>query len=147
MLLNLKNLKYLLPLLLLVFSFQTTLAQRKSKDLFKVQAPKIQYVKPDTAVLIEYEDFPEDSDAGKSAPFIPAKKLSIVSEDTTTLDEGEQSIVEVSEEILVDSTWIKIAGYYAIWDTKNINPYRMDGRQIKDTIDLELVDIPKQRYW
>ncbi|MBC5991834.1 peptidoglycan DD-metalloendopeptidase family protein [Pontibacter sp. SD6] len=48
--------------------------------------------------------------------------------------------MEMSEEVLVDSTWIKIAGYYSIWDTRNINPYRMDGRQMKDTVDIKLYD-------
>ncbi|WP_240676154.1 M23 family metallopeptidase [Botryobacter ruber] len=115
-------------------------AQGKVKDLFKVKSPKIQYVRPDTTILIKYEEFPEGSDAGKSINFNPKKELSIVSEDTTELDLGEQHIVEVSEEMLVDSSWIRIAGYYAIWDTRNINPYRMDARQLKDTVDITLYD-------
>ncbi|GHA58061.1 peptidase [Pontibacter akesuensis] len=114
------------------------------KDLFKVKTPKIDYVRPDTTILIKYEDFPDDdSDADQSIFFNPKKQLSIVSEDTTELDLGEQHIVEMSEEVLVDSTWIRIASYYAIWDTRNINPYRMDSRQLKDTVDIQLYD-PKQ---
>ena len=121
-------------------------ANPRSKDFFKVKAPKIQYVKPDTTVLIEYESLPDDaSDANKSVPFNPSKKLSIVSEDTSSLDLGEQSIVEMSEEILMDSTWVKVAGYYAIWDTRNINPYKMDGRQIKEEKPLHLVDKQNNR--
>ncbi|MDX5443477.1 MAG: peptidoglycan DD-metalloendopeptidase family protein [Hymenobacteraceae bacterium] len=124
------------------------MAQGKVKDLFKVTPPKIKYVKPDTTILIKYEDFPEDSsDAENSVFFKPEKQLSIVSEDTSTLDLGEQSIVEVSEEVLIDSSWIKIAGYYAIWDTRNINPYKMDGRQLEDTINLKLVDLENSRLW
>ncbi|CAN5871283.1 hypothetical protein BH24BAC1_BH24BAC1_07330 [soil metagenome] len=116
------------------------------KDLYKVQQPKIKYVKPDTTILIKYEDFPDDdSDAGKSIQFNPTRQLSIVSEDTSSLDLGEQSIVEMAEEVLIDSTWIRIAGYYAIWDTRNINPYKMDGRQIKEPIQLKLVDESKNR--
>ncbi|MBF9253677.1 peptidoglycan DD-metalloendopeptidase family protein [Pontibacter sp. 172403-2] len=116
-------------------------AQTKVKDLFKVKTPKIQYVRPDTTILIKYEEFPdENSDADKSLYFNPKKELSIVSEDTSELDLGEQHIVEVSEEVLIDSTWIKIAGYYSIWDTHNINPYRMDGRELKDTIDIKLYE-------
>lgn len=118
------------------------------KDLYKIKQPKIQYVRPDTSVLIQYEDFPdEESDAGKSINFSPVKELSIVSEDTSSLDLGEQSIVEMSEEVLIDSTWIRIAGYYAIWDTHSINPYKMDGRAIKEPINLKLVDESKQRFW
>ncbi|WP_439883539.1 peptidoglycan DD-metalloendopeptidase family protein [Pontibacter sp. MBLB2868] len=116
-------------------------AQSKVKDLFKVKSPKIQYVRPDTTILIKYDEFPdENSDADQSIFFNPKKELSIVSEDTSELDLGEQHIVEMSEEVLVDSSWVKIAGYYAIWDTRNINPYRMDGRQLKDTVDIKLYD-------
>jgi len=123
-------------------------AQTKAKDLFKVKTPKIQYVRPDTTILIKYEEFPdENSDADQSVYFNPKKELSIVSEDTSELDLGEQHIVEVSEEVLLDSTWIKIAGYYSIWDTHNINPYRMDGRELKDTVDIKLYDLALNRNY
>ncbi|GAB3201084.1 hypothetical protein GCM10027293_23280 [Pontibacter aydingkolensis] len=125
------------------------MAQGKvKKDLFKAKSPKIQYVRPDTTILIKYDEFPDDqSDADKSIFFNPKKELSIVSEDTSELDLGEQHIVEMSEEVLVDSTWIRIAGYYAIWDTRNINPYRMDGRQLKDTVDIKLYDPRSNRNY
>ncbi|WP_242928229.1 M23 family metallopeptidase [Pontibacter vulgaris] len=116
--------------------------------MFKVKSPKIQYVRPDTTILIKYEEFDDEgSDAGKSIYFNPKKELSIVSEDTSELDLGEQHIVEVSEEVLIDSSWIKIASYYAIWDTRNINPYRMDGRQLKDTVDIKLYDPKANRNY
>ncbi len=124
------------------------LAQGKVKDLFKVNTPKIQYVRPDTTILIKYEDFPDDdSDPDQSIYFNPKKELSIVSEDTSELDLGEQHIVEMSEEVLVDSTWIRIAGYYSIWDTRNINPYRLDSRQLKDTVDIKLYDPNNNREY
>jgi murein DD-endopeptidase MepM/ murein hydrolase activator NlpD len=120
----------------------------QSKDFFKVKAPKIEYIRPDTTILIKYEDIPEDtSDAARSIYFNPAKELNLLNEDTSTIDEGEQEIVEITEEILIDSSWIRIAGYYAIWDTRNINPYRSDPRQFKDTVDLELVDFAHKRYY
>ncbi|GAA4427840.1 hypothetical protein GCM10023188_11410 [Pontibacter saemangeumensis] len=123
-------------------------AQGKVKDLFKVKTPKIQYVRPDTTILIKYEDFPDEgSDADESVFFNPKKELSIVSEDTSELDLGEQHIVEMSEEVLVDSSWIKIAGYYAIWDTQNLNPYKMDGRQLQDTVDIKLYDLASNRTY
>ncbi|MHA6247770.1 peptidoglycan DD-metalloendopeptidase family protein [Pontibacter sp. CAU 1760] len=123
-------------------------AQGKSKDLFKVKTPKIDFVRPDTTILIKYEDFPDEgSDADASIFFNPKKELSIVSEDTSELDLGEQHIVEMSEEVLVDSSWIKIAGYYSIWDTHNLNPYRMDSRQLKDTVDIKLYDLKSNRKY
>ncbi|MCC9135267.1 peptidoglycan DD-metalloendopeptidase family protein [Pontibacter silvestris] len=134
---------FVLFLLFALVSSSSSFAQSKGKvkDFFKVKSPKIDYVRPDTTILIKYEEFPDDdSEANKSIYFNPKKELSIVSEDTTELDLGEQHIVEMSEEVLVDSTWIKIAGYYAIWDTHSINPYRIDGRQLKDTVDVVLYD-------
>ncbi len=123
-------------------------SQNSKKDLFKVKPPKIEYVRPDTSILVEYEDFPEDqSDESKSVFFNPAKQLSLLNEDTTTLDLGSQEIVEMSEEVLIDTTWIKVAGYYAIWDTHNINPYRKDGRTIKDTLHVKLVEPAKDRHY
>ena len=105
----------------------------------------MRYVRPDTTTIIETEEVPDDmSDAAKSI-FNPARKLSIVSEDTTTLNEGGQEIVEMSDEVLIDSSWVKVAGYYAIWDTYNINPYRVDGRRIRDTLVLKLVEPERNR--
>lgn len=119
----------------------------KRNDFFRIKSPTIRYVRPDTTILIETEELPEEgSDAAKSIFFNPARKLSIVNEDTTTLNEGGQHIVEVSEEVKIDSSWIKVAGYYAIWDTHNINPYRVDGRRIRDTLNLKLTEPERQRY-
>ena len=74
-------------------------------DFFRIKTPRMRYVRPDTTTVIETEEIPDDnSDAAKSIYFNPAKKLSIVSEDTTTLNEGGQEIVEMSEEVLIDSS-------------------------------------------
>ena len=128
------------------------LAQRRKKsaprnrDFFRVRTPTMRYVKPDTTTVIETEEMPDaKSDAAKSI-FNPARRLSIVSEDTTTLNEGGQEIVEMADEVLIDSSWVRVAGYYAIWDTHNINPYRVDGRRIRDTLTLQLTDPSRQRF-
>ena len=116
-------------------------AKGPGKDFFRRKSPTIRYVRPDTTTTIETEELPDDnSDASKSIYFNPAKKLSIVSEDTTSINEGDGQIVEMSDEVLIDSSWVKVAGYYSIWDTHNINPYRVDGRHIRDSIKLKLVD-------
>ena len=118
-----------------------------SSDFFRIKTPKMRYVRPDTTTVIETEELSDDnSDAAKSIYFNPAKKLSIVSEDTTTLDEGGQEIVEMSDEVLIDSSWVKVAGYYSIWDTHRVNPYRVDGRSYRDSLKLRLTDLPRQRY-
>ena len=121
-------------------------SRARSKDFFRARTPTMRYVRPDTTTIIETEELPDaKSDAAKSI-FNPARKLSIVSEDTTTLNEGGQEIVEMSDEVLIDSSWVKVAGYYAIWDTHNINPYRVDGRRIRDTLTLKLVDPQRQHF-
>ncbi|WP_245652249.1 peptidoglycan DD-metalloendopeptidase family protein [Rufibacter tibetensis] len=114
--------------------------KRTNKDLFRRKAPKIRQVKPKTTVEVKQETS-QDSDKPNRGEFSPVRKLSIVSEDTSSLDLGEQSLVEISEQIQMDdSVWVKIAAYYAIWDTRNINPYHKDGRQLKDTVALRLYD-------
>ncbi len=118
-----------------------------STDFFRIKTPKMRYVRPDTTTVIETEELPDDnSDAAKSIYFNPAKQLSIVSEDTTTLNEGGTEIVEMSEEVLIDSSWVKVAGYYSIWDTHRVNPYRVDGRSYRDSLKLHLTDPSRQRY-
>ena len=58
----------------------------RNRDFFRIRTPTMRYVKPDTTTIIETEELPDDrSDAAKSI-FNPARKLSIVSEDTTTLN-------------------------------------------------------------
>ncbi len=121
-------------------------AHSKSKDFYRARTPTMRYVKPDTTTIVETEELPDkQSDAAKSI-FNLNRQLSIVSEDTTTLNEGGQEIVEMSDEVLIDSSWVKVAGYYSIWDTHNINPYRVDGRRIRDTINLKLVDPARQHF-
>ena len=125
---------------------KTKASHRRSRDFFRIRTPTLRYVRPDTTTIIETEEVPDaKSDAAKSI-FNPARKLSIVSEDTTTLNEGGQEIVEMSDEVLIDSSWVKVAGYYAIWDTHNINPYRVDGRRIRDTLTLKLTDPLRQHF-
>jgi murein DD-endopeptidase MepM/ murein hydrolase activator NlpD len=121
-------------------------SRTRSKDFYRARTPTMRYVRPDTTTIVETEELPDThSDAAKSI-FNPARQLSIVSEDTTTLNEGGQEIVEMSDQVLIDSSWVKVAGYYAIWDTYNINPYRVDGRRIRDTITLKLVDPARQHF-
>jgi len=151
----------LLALLLFLTSLSPAQAQRRNaarpkdkpgkaagaSDFFRIKTPRMRYVRPDTTTVIETEEIPDDnSDAAKSIYFNPAKTLSIVSEDTSTLNNGGQEIVEMSEEVLIDSSWVKIAGYYSIWDTHSVNPYRVDGRSYRDSLKLKLTDPPRQRY-
>jgi murein DD-endopeptidase MepM/ murein hydrolase activator NlpD len=118
----------------------------RSKDFYRARTPTMRYVRPDTTTIVETEQLPDTNSEAAKSIFNPARQLSIVSEDTTTLNEGGQEIVETSEQILIDSSWVKVAGYYSIWDTHNINPYRVDGRRIRDTLTLKLVDPARQHF-
>lgn len=73
------------------------------------------------------------------------KELSIVSEDTLNPRYGEGGIVEVSEEIKVDSSWVEVATYYSIWDTRKVNPYKIDPTKRKDTLSIRLFQ-PNVKY-
>jgi len=119
------------------------------KDFLQIKTPKLQYTAPDTTTIIEeeIEGGEEGSDADKSI-FSPEKTPTIVSEDTSDLADGELSIVEVDEEVKFnDSTWVKIAEYYSIWDSKAVNPYRIDATKFKDTVNLVLFEPEKNRNW
>lgn len=137
----LRKLLFFLLFVSLTLSGHLAEAQRKRNTKeYRRKSPKINHVKPDTAVVVKQETL-QDKDKPNRAEFSPVRKLSIVSEDTSSLHLGEQSIVEMSEQIQMDdSAWVKIAAYYAIWDTQNLNPYRKDGRQLKDTVNLRLFD-------
>ncbi len=122
------------------------------QDFKQIVAPKIKYTRPDTASIIEEEvdggeEYSEESEEEKSL-FTPEKKPTIVSEDTSDLADGELSVVEVEEEVRFnDSTWVKIAEYYSIWDSRSVNPYRIDATKFKDTVDITLFDTTKGRLW
>ena len=71
----------------------------------------------------------------------------ILNEDTFSLFDGEPSLVEVSEEFQVDSSWVKATEYYSIWDAYSLNPYQSDISRFRDTLGLTLFDTVKGQNW
>lgn len=71
----------------------------------------------------------------------------LLREDTFSLFDGEPTIVEVAEEIQIDSSWIKATEYYSIWDAYSLNPYRSDVTQLKENLNLVLFDTTKGQTW
>jgi murein DD-endopeptidase MepM/ murein hydrolase activator NlpD len=114
--------------------------KKKNKDFFEIKAPTIDYSKPDLDKILFEEEFSDTSNSSGTTNFDPRRELNIVSEDTNSLDEGELSIVEVSEQLKMDSLWITIAEYYAIWDSRTVNPYKIDGAKFNDTLRITLYD-------
>jgi len=83
-----------------------------------------------------------------NSQFEPAKALNpVVSEDTSQIDQGETSVVEVIDSVLVGNEWVKIADYYAVWDSRTVDPYGIDPLQFEEAIDIKLYDPPANHYW
>ena len=141
-------------LLLMIWSLFTTVyafaqpGKRGNSEFLNLRTPDISPIKADTTIIHidEGDEFDEYSDASKSV-FDPRKKLSITSEDTTSISDGDISIVEVAEEIKLDCVWVKIAEYYSVWDSRSVNPYRIDHTRFNDTVQIVLYDSTQGRYW
>lgn len=128
------------------------------RDIVHIKAPSIkgknQVKKPDPPKTEKSLD-PESSllDSIKAPSRMDAykvnlyKQLSVVSEDTSTFDDGEVSTVEVSEEVKVDSTWVRIAEYYSVWDSKRINPYHIERDDFDTPLWITLYDTTKGQYY
>jgi len=144
---------YISTLLLFVISVTFALAQPPTKkksggEFLNIKSPEIKSIEADTNVIQEDEGdfFDEQSDQARSV-FDPRKRLSITSEDTASIDDGEISIVEISEEVKMDCVWVKIAEYYSIWDSRSVNPYRIDHSNFRDTVQITLYDSTEGRFW
>lgn len=46
--------------------------------------------------------------------------------------------VIVGENIALDSVWLTLEDYYNIWDSERVNPYKFNGLEFKDTVQLTL---------
>jgi hypothetical protein len=140
---------YLLIVLTITVVYSIDAQTTKGKgDIFNLKEPEILMIESDTNVIHEdegdeYEDYSEKS----KSVFDPRKFQTIISEDTSSIDDGEISIVEVDEEIKLDCVWVKIAEYYSVWDSRSVNPYRIDHSRFRDTVQVILYDSTKGRYW
>ena len=83
-----------------------------------------------------------------NSQFEPKKELNpVASEDTSKINQGETSVVEVIDSALIGNEWVKIADYYAVWDSHTINPYSIDPLQFSEAIDIKLYDPPANHFW
>lgn len=128
----------------LLLSSQLVLGQTKptpNKDFYQTKAPSIKNNQSDTLDLFEEEEFQGDENENPTQKdYNPRKAMSLVSEDTTSSEEGETNIVEVAEQIRFDTTWITYAEYFSVWDSRSVNPYKIDGSKFDDTLHLTLYD-------
>jgi hypothetical protein len=141
--------QYLLFFCLCFYVDTIAYAQNNAKlkgDFYQTKAPTISNKNADTLELIEELEQDELGEDSEGNNFNPHKAMSIVSEDTAGLDEGEMSIVEVAEQLKFDTTWVTYAEYFSIWDSKNVNPYRIDGSKFNDTLNITLYDSANNFY-
>ncbi len=90
----------------------------------------------------------ESSNLKFQSQFEPVKPINpVVSEDTTTLDEGETDVVQVEDSLLVGDEWVKAAEYFVIWDARTINPYGLSPLEFDEPVDLKLYDPGVNRMW
>lgn len=131
---------YSLLIILFFFSLKGFSQEKKNKDFLNVKTPSIEYSVPEAGKILFDEEFVDTSDAENAIFFDPQREPELISEDTTDIDEGETSIVEVAEQLKVDSIWVTIAEYYSIWDSRSVNPYKRDGAKFSDTLNINLYD-------
>ncbi len=82
------------------------------------------------------------------APLDLSEPISMMREDNSNFYDVEtKKIVMVTEELAIDCVWVTLTNYYAIWDTKTINPYQYDIDTFKDTLDIQLYDSTQHQGW
>ena len=153
-----KTLVFFISLFLVsIYSIGQTNADKDKKkkfvDFLNIKVPAIHYAVPDTSVLYD-EKGKVNLNKKSNFSFDPTRKdfnvLESPQSDTLKVDPKDFSIVEVDEEMKMnenDSTWIKIAEYFAIWDNKAVNPYRIDVNKFSDTVKIVLYDSTIGRNW
>jgi murein DD-endopeptidase MepM/ murein hydrolase activator NlpD len=137
--------------IVLLFSQQafSQVPGNKPGDIFGTDAAPVEYATPDLDEML-WEDEITDSSRFLSTEyiFIPEfeNEESVVWFDEED-EEGELITVITQEQILYDSTWVTYAEYYAVWDTRNVNPYRIDATEFRDTLAIVLYDSLNGFQW
>ncbi|MCS6821776.1 MAG: M23 family metallopeptidase [Microscillaceae bacterium] len=75
------------------------------------------------------------------------RQLSIVSEDTTQNLIGENKVVQVSEEVRIDSFWVKVSEHYAVINTADINAMHSKKSVLTDSVRVRLYNPPTGNIW
>ncbi|MBC7449871.1 MAG: peptidoglycan DD-metalloendopeptidase family protein [Cytophagales bacterium] len=129
--------------------------KKGNKDFDQTQAPANEYKTPDMNDVLFTEDIVDTIAGGLNTgyTFDAEKDWSIIETDTSSWEEGEEVgeeefvVVEVEEQQRVDSSWVTIAQYYSVWDTRMINPYKVDPAHFNDTIAMVLYDSLQGHSW
>ena len=77
-----------------------------------------------------------------------ARIKSIISEDPFTMDWAPSNeVIEVADQVQIDSVWITAFEYFSNWDTKKVNIYNFDIKEFKDSLVVKLYDEQLGQYW
>lgn len=151
----------ILLFLSLLFTVQAGFAQKKknkgkrgNRDHTDMEATEIQYISLGTGTLFTMDDLERSLNGNREKPDLGAAKKAasdnkppVVSEETSSLEEGTVHLVQVSDELKIDCVWVTSHDYYSVWDSYNVNPYHTDGTEFSDTVLLTLYDTVNNLSW
>ncbi|MBP6385172.1 MAG: peptidoglycan DD-metalloendopeptidase family protein [Pseudarcicella sp.] len=124
--------------------------EKKKKDLLD-ELPTLQFKEEVVQANLDNDvPFVENINfSGQS--FDPRNPIngSISSFDTTSMNESVPMVVEVEEVIEYEGSedMTTVASYFSVWDSKSIDPYDIDSRDLQDVVELELFNKDAGRYW
>lgn len=127
----------------LLLTFESAIAQKKKgiKDFFKFKNKKIELILPVEA-YVNQNLFEIDTAYLDSLMLLEEINLqreqSLLAADTAAFPLYYNVPIQVSEQLKIDSVWVVLREYYSIWDSKKVNPYKLDGEKFADTVNIPL---------
>ncbi|MBS4069740.1 peptidoglycan DD-metalloendopeptidase family protein [Algoriphagus aquatilis] len=77
-----------------------------------------------------------------------ARIRSIISEDPFSLNWAPTNqLIQISEQIQIDSIWITAFEYFSNWDSKKVDIYNLDIKNFQDSLVLKLYDQKYGQHW
>jgi murein DD-endopeptidase MepM/ murein hydrolase activator NlpD len=136
-----------IPLAVLCFlSFLQAAAQEMKRSDQEPNRVERKIIPPEALQIFDADRYREALSDITNTLIFPAeldlrKRFSLVSEELSyPLWVPTNRLVEVAEEVLVDSIWITAHEYYGLWDSKKVDSYDFDPREFDDTLQVILYD-------
>jgi murein DD-endopeptidase MepM/ murein hydrolase activator NlpD len=77
-----------------------------------------------------------------------ARIRSIISEDPFSLNWAPTNqLIQISEQIQIDSIWVTAYEYFANWDSKKVDIYNFQIKDLQDSVNLRLYDEGAGELW
>ena len=77
-----------------------------------------------------------------------ARIRSIISEDQDDLAwTPTNQLIQISEQIQIDSIWVTAYEYFANWDSKKVDIYNFQIKDLQDSVTLKLYDTEAGEHW